>query len=101
MTKNIAAALKGNTKCLLWCLEKLIEGARPAAKLKLPSIRTVDDIAKASEVVLQAVANHKCTAAHGQSLFVMLGERRKMIETEDLAHRLERVEAELKKTGSK
>jgi hypothetical protein len=101
MTKNISEGLKGNIRSLLWCLEKLLQGTRPAAKLKMPSINTVSDIAKAFDVVLQAVAKQKCTAAHGQALCEMLGERRKMIETEELAHRLEVVEAELKKKGSK
>lgn len=99
MTKNIADSMKGNTRSLLWCLEKLLQGT-PAAKLKMPHINTLSDIAKAFDVVVQAVANHKCTAAHGQALCTMLGERRKMIETEEIAHRLEVVEAELKKRGS-
>jgi hypothetical protein len=97
MTKNIAEALKGDTKSRLWCLEKLLQGARPAAKLKLPPINTVNDIANAVDVVVQAVANHKCTDAHGQALCVMLAERRKMIETEEVVHRLEVVETELEK----
>jgi len=101
MTKNISEALKGNVRSLLWCLEKLLQGTRPAVKLKMPSINTISDIAKAFDVVLQAVAKQKCTPAHGQAMCEMLGERRKMIETEELAHRLEVVEAELKKKGSK
>jgi predicted PP-loop superfamily ATPase len=101
MNKNIVEALRGDTTSRLWSLTELSRGTPRAPNLKLTPIKTVDDIAKAYEVVLQAVANHKCTAPHGQSLFAMLGERRKMIETEDLAHRLEWVEAELKKTGSK
>jgi hypothetical protein len=101
ITKNVVESLKTDTKSRLWCSEKLLQGKPRTPKLKLPAIKTLDDVAKALDVVLQAVANHKCTAADGQALFVMLGERRKMIETQELTPRLEELEAALKKLGSK
>lgn len=100
MLRNIAAALRDDTKARLWCLNELNKGTRPAPKLELPPIKTLDDIAQAFDVVLNVVANNKCTDAHGAALCAMLGERRKMIETEDLALRLEELERLVQKIGS-
>jgi hypothetical protein len=73
---------------------------RPTSKLKLPPIKTLDDIAKACDVVLNAAANNKCTDTHGAALCNMLGERRKMIETQELAVKVEELERLVKKLGS-
>jgi hypothetical protein len=95
--RTIAAALRDDTKSRLWCMNELKQGARPAPKLKLPVIKTPDDIAKAQTLVLEAVANNKCTDAHGVALCSMLGERRKMIETQELAVKVEELERMVKK----
>ena len=89
MTKNISAGLQGDTKSRLWCLNQLMQARSPAPKLKLLPIKTLDDIAKAFDVVVNAAANHKCSDAHGVALCAMLGERRKMIETQELAVKVE------------
>jgi hypothetical protein len=98
--RNIAAGLRDDTKARLWCLNELKQGACPAPKLKLPPIKTLDDIANAFDVVLNAAANNKCTDAHGAALCNMLGERRKMIETQELAVKVEELERMVKKPGS-
>ena len=75
MRKNIAEALKGDTKVPAVVLERVEFGQTPrASKLKMPPIKTLDDIATALDVVLNEVANHKCTDAHGQVLCAMLAE---------------------------
>ena len=81
-------------------MSALSRETRPAPKLKLPHIKTLDDIATASGVVLNAAANNKCTDAHAMALCAMLGERRKMIETQELALKLEALERMVKKSGS-
>jgi hypothetical protein len=100
MLRNIAAALRDDTKARLWCLNELNQGTRPAPKLKLPPIKTLDDIAKAFDVVLNATANNKCIDGHGVALCAMLGERRKMIEIQEFAVRLEELERMAMKPGS-
>jgi hypothetical protein len=97
--KTIAAALRDDTKSRVWCMDRLWEN-RPTSKLKLPPIRIVDDIAKGQALVLEAVANNRCTDAHGVVLCSMLGESRKMIETQELAVKLEELERMVKKLGS-
>jgi hypothetical protein len=100
MTKNISAGLQGDTKSRLWCLDRLMRARPPAPKLKLPPTKTLDDIAQAFDVVVNAAANNKCTDAHGVALCTMLSERRKMIETQEFAVRLEELERMAKKPGS-
>ena len=85
VTKNIAEGLKTNTRSRQSCLDELSRGTPQSSKLKLPAIRTLEDVAVAYDIVLQAVANLKCTDAHGQALCAMLALRRKMIEDEQLA----------------
>jgi len=69
--------------------------------LKSGPIKTLDDIEKALDVILQAVANCKCSSAHGHALYAMLAERRKMIETQEVVTRIEELEVLVKKPGSK
>jgi hypothetical protein len=96
--KNIAEGLRNNTRSRQACLDELSRGTPQSSKLRLPAIRTLDDVAVAYDIVLQAVANLKCTDAHGQALCAMLALRRKMIEDEQLAQLdLE----DLRKLGSK
>jgi hypothetical protein len=99
--KTLSVALKDNTRALLWCMNQLKQPAPQATKLKLGPIKTADDVAKALGEVVNAVAKHKCTAADGQVLCNMLGEIRKMIEAQELAARVEELEALVKKDGSK
>lgn len=101
MKKNVAEGLKDDTKSRLWSLDEMKRVTPRATKLKLGLIKTADDVAKALGEVLNAVANYKCTAAHGQVLCNMLGEIRKMIETQEITARVEALEAQVKKDGSK
>ncbi len=100
MTKNIIVSLQGDTKSRLWCLDQLMRARPPAPKLKLPPIKTFDDIEKALDVVVNAAANNKCSDAHGVALCAMLGERRKMIEAQEYAVKLEELERIVKQPGS-
>jgi hypothetical protein len=73
-------------------LEQMREKKLLSCKLKLPPIKTLDDIAEAWDIVLDAVLNHKRTAADGQALCAMLGERRNMIEAQEQNRRIEALE---------
>jgi hypothetical protein len=100
ITKFLHASLKGDLRCQLWCLNQLMRMRPPAPKLKLPPIQTLNDVANAIDVVVNASAKNKCADAHGLALCAMLGEKRKMIETQDFALRLEELERQVKKAGS-
>lgn len=96
MAKQLQAAHQGDPKARQWCLEQGHRVRVPAPKLKLPPIQTLDDIAQAQSVILEAVANRTYTAADGQALMAMLEGRRKTIETQDLVPRMEELERLMK-----
>jgi hypothetical protein len=95
VVRQLSAALRDCVKSRTWCLDhldRLWEKERLTGKLKLPPIRTLDNIAEACDIVLNAVANHKRTAADGQALCAMLGERRNTIQAQEQDRRLEALE---------
>jgi hypothetical protein len=98
--RTLRASLEGDLKCQLWCLNQLMRMRPPAPKLKLPHLKTLNDVANALDVVVNAAAKNKCADAHGLALCAMLGEKRKTIETQDLAQRLEELERQVQKAGS-
>jgi hypothetical protein len=73
---------------------------RTALKVKLPAIKTVDDIGRSIDVVLKAVASGKCPAAEGQILASMLADRRQAMETQDFAARLQELERRVRESES-
>ena len=75
ISRHIAASLQNDARSRVWCLERL-RHIKSSKKVKLPPIRTLDDIAKAEDLILNAVANQTCTAADGIGLFAMLAQRR-------------------------
>jgi hypothetical protein len=94
--KGVASALRDNTRALIWCLNRLDRMDQSSQKLKLPKIRTLDDIANSLGVVLNAVANRTRTAAEGQVLLTTLEKHQKLIETQELASRVEELERQIK-----
>jgi hypothetical protein len=101
LTKRLVrAGMDGDMKSQQWCLNQLMRMRPPAPKLKLPPLKTLKDLANAVDVVVNATAKNKCADAHGVALCAMLGEKRKMIETQDLALRLEELERVVNKVIS-
>jgi hypothetical protein len=96
----LRTGMEGDLRSQLWCLNQLMRMRPPAPTLKLPPLKTLNDIANALDVVVNASAKNKCNDAHGLALCAMLGERRKMIETQDLALRVEELEHQVKKARS-
>jgi hypothetical protein len=100
VNRTLRAGLEGDPKSRFWCLDQLMKLKPSAPKLKLPALKALDDIANAMDVVLNAATNNKCSDAHGAALCALLSEKRKMIETQDLALRLEELERQVKKVAS-
>jgi len=98
MTKTIAEVLRGDTRCLVWCLTELSRRTPRVTKLKFGAIKTDDDVLKAFTVVLSALANGKCTDARSQALSAILIEIGKAIDSKDLP-RLEELESLMKLKG--
>jgi hypothetical protein len=106
--RNLAESLRHDTRSRLWCLEelkRLREQKLLACKLKLPPIRTRDDVVTAHDMILNAVTNNKCSEARGHALFDMVGhiekriaDQEKRTADQEFSARLENVERLLTKT---
>lgn len=94
---TIAEGIKGNVRSRLWCMQALLNKTQVSPKMKLPPIKTLDDLKNACDMVVNAVARGKCAAADGKALIEMLAEMRKIFETQDL-NRLDDLEQLVKKT---
>ena len=81
--KSVQEALRGNPTALRLCIERLIPVRRqPTLRFKLPRTRTVEDVAAASEALVDGVARGQLTPAEGQALTEMLEGRRRVIESQ-------------------
>jgi hypothetical protein len=91
--KCLALALQGNVKALQLCLER----AFPVQKDRRISLgpqplRTLADVAKASEIVTQQVTSGKIGVEHGTALARMLDMRRQALQTQELESRVSALE---------
>jgi hypothetical protein len=101
--KCLVLAFQGNPTAMRLCMERLMPARRQRTlQFKLPSLKTIDNVAAASEAVVNGVARGRLTPAEGQAFSGMLEGRRRTIETEELAQRIRALE-ELNKasTGSR
>ena len=92
----IALALKGNVRCLHDCLERLAprRNGRPV-DFQLPAIKQTQDIVAAMAAITTAVNNGNLTAEEAGHLVHLLEVHAKVIETYDLAVRLDRLETQM------
>jgi hypothetical protein len=80
--KCVMMAYQGNTTAMRLCMERVIPARRqPTLRFKLPRTKTIDDLAAASQAVIDGVAGGDLTPAEGQALTEML-ERRRVIENQ-------------------
>ena len=61
-------------------------------QFKMPSVKTIADVAAASESVVNGVAQGRLTPAEGQAFSAMLEGRCRVIETEEMDQRLRALE---------
>jgi hypothetical protein len=91
--KCVHMALQGNTTAMRLCMERLVPARRHRVlQFKLPPIKTLADLASASEKVIRGVASGLLTPGEGQTLAVMFDGRRRMIETQELEVRIRALE---------
>jgi hypothetical protein len=75
------------------CLERLTPARRQRTlQFKMPPVKTIADVATASELVVNGVARGRLTPAEGQAFSAMLEDRRRVIETEDQDQRIRALE---------
>ena len=74
-------------------MERLLPARRQRVlEFKLPAIKTMANLASASETVVRGVTRGLLTPGEGQAFTVMLDGRRRMIETQELEVRLRALE---------
>jgi hypothetical protein len=91
--KCLFLALQGNTTAMRLCMERLMPARRQRVlQFNLPALKTMADLAAASETVVRGVARGKLTPGEGQAFTLMLEGRRRVIETEELEGRVRALE---------
>ena len=100
--KCLFMALQGNITPLRLCFEQLFPARRQRVlQFKLPAIKTLADLASASERVVRGVSRGLLTPSEGQAFTVILDGRRRMVESEELDLRVRALEEGRKKQDSK
>jgi hypothetical protein len=93
MKKCVVLAYQGNTTAMRLCMERLMPARRQRTlQFKLPPIKTITDVAVASESVVSGVARGQLTPAEGQAFSAMLDDRRRVIEIQDQEPRIRALE---------
>jgi hypothetical protein len=91
--KCLVLAYQGNPTAMRLCMERLMPARRQRTlHFNLPSVKTITDVAAASESVVRGVARGQLTPAEGQAFSAILDGRRRMIETEELDQRIRALE---------
>ena len=89
----VERAKSGDATALRLCFERLIpEQKDRTVNLNFGSIQTIAGVAQAIDTLLQAVGNGEITPSEASTLATVLETRRRMIETEELEHRIEQLE---------
>lgn len=91
--KAISLALSGDITALRLCMDRLapIRRDRPVS-FDLPRIETVDDLPKATQAIMEAVAGGELTPSEAAELGKLVDAHAKAIEVTDLHRRLEALE---------
>src|SRR5918999_1719191 len=89
--KAIGLALAGDTTALRLCLERILPARKDRpVQLELPPIEGVRDLARATMVLLQAVAAGEITPAEAGEVAKLVEVHRRTVETVELEERLRR-----------
>jgi len=92
--KAIEMAKAGDGPALRLCLDRLVPPRRDAPiSFELPTVKTVDDIVKASAAVLTAVSAGDITPDDGGRVMGLLTAHRAIVEIGDLERRMAALEA--------
>jgi Family of unknown function (DUF5681) len=99
--KCVVMALNGDTTAMRLCIERLIAPRKQSpVKFKLPPITSLSGLAQAQISMLETLSRGQLTPAEAESIGNLFENRRRMLETEDLAARLDAIEQHHLKEGS-
>jgi len=92
----IDRAKKGDPVALRLVIERIMpRGRGRTSTLSLPQVRKASDLVEACGAVIQAAAAGELTLAEAESFMRILDGQRRIIESQDLAVRVELLEAKL------
>jgi hypothetical protein len=92
--KCVLMAMQGDTAALRLCMERLLPVPKQSpVQFKLPPIDTAADLAKAQAWMLEALSRGQLTPADAETINNLFESRRRILETEELARRLQALEA--------
>lgn len=91
--KCLAEALKGEKSAMRLCMERLVPLARhQPVPFKLPAIRLVSDLPRASAAVVKAAADGTLSVQDAEAFQRILEHHRQFLGTHELASRIEALE---------
>jgi hypothetical protein len=96
MRKGISMALQGDPKILGLLLKLGLDAPAKPAKFGKVSMRTTDDLMKLSETVTQQWGAGKISTQEADSIYAIIEQHRKLIETHELAKSVRELEEKLK-----
>ena len=93
MKKCVVMALQGDTTALRLCMERLLPPMKHSpVQFKLPPIATAAELAHAHATMLEALSRGQLTPAEAEIFNNLLETRRRVLETKELAARLDALE---------
>jgi hypothetical protein len=94
--KSISLGLAGDPHALRLCMERINPARRDSViQLKLPAIRKAEDLDKAAEKVTQGIRRSRITPIEAGRVMNILEGRARLLETVELARRIEKVEEKM------
>lgn len=91
--KAIEMAKEGDMQAIKLIMERIIPARKDSPiTLPLPAISSAQDVLEAYTLITEAVTQGEITPLEGQSLFAILENGRKVIETVELERRVSRLE---------
>jgi hypothetical protein len=98
--KCVVMALQGDTTALRLCMERLLPASKHSpVQFKLPPIATAAELAHAHATMLQLLSRGQVTPSEAESVNNLLETRRRVLETQELAARLDALEQRHREEG--
>jgi hypothetical protein len=91
--KLVAMGLEGNPQALRICMERLMPAPRDASvAIKLPKIKSVEDVAAAAEQVIRGVGKGILSPSESARIMQVLESQVRVIESAGIEQRLQKLE---------
>ncbi len=96
IAKVIALAKRGDPVALRICIDRIVpRGRGRPIEVDLPELRKATDLVAAASAIVDAAARGEMTPAEAQEWMRVLDAQRRILETEELALRIELIEQQL------